>query len=1793
MSLFSKDEMAELYNRAARSAASSPNEHPRNGQRTKPATDSSSGEESDSGTISSEAEETVLAKAVNSAVSRKPGHKTKVTGTVGNEQRHAEMGGLVGKVKVHPPKAQTQAAPIARPVKEGRGFFKKSTPPTPTPTPPEPAVAPAPLEADATREPHGFLRLGQSSRDLPIRSSTTNLPTQPLPSLKPDMEELAQLFQTLENKKYTEGYIYKKNETGLDGRSLTSRDAPAAPGDVNGEWVKWWTELRGTRLRMWRVPDHITSLTYDPAPTVDKVLRLELDPAPSTIATIKIANPNSVTLDVSDSVTEVLPDSFHVKQGPGLATPPPVPYTSLFALSTAGSNLFYLASLSAIQVNTWVAAIRLAVFESARLNEFFTLKMLNRPAYAPAWKEIGVMPFSSASHKSEIKFEGLLDVKSTYAAGWRTYHVVVKRSGGGGLGIGKKLFGGKKKEAGEQAEPSGSKRPYIAFYENKADIRKKRAAFVIDTVAGGYIIPPEPFALVEEGAANVVRLECKISAPNSGKEGRSSASTQMTSQDSLPEMKDTFAFVGNRGFAEAAADPIGACIMDEDVRPAPYFLDIRGAEAAETARWIIAIYGAFNLDSNLSVREKNMADLGCLHPPTHKKSSTRSAIPSNISDSGSDKSDLLADAPLFLCTEDISGLRMQGEGYPAVSIRLGQVVQDKLAAKRGGFSGDWDEAVWEGENGRREYERKEVEHKTAELIQWLNRVVVPSSPVDEARNLDNVPASTTVLETGADAPAEGVSEAVSEAVADGSPETVPQSVGGYNTPHEGADDVVQEYSELDLIKGYETIREQADTGLTITAEAAHERNSVDATPKEGENVPADVADGPVAKSISDSGPVSATLSDGDAPMLESTGADVMPETREAVEATEPIAVDSSAPTQKVDQAGADSVTEEKSAVPSVNSPAQPQMVMIPVPTLQPNGQWGWQYQYVDASQLPGGMLPQPGAKAANGTDEESDSGEESDTDNSDEEDGSESDDEDDSNEDDDDEDESDADDDAPQTAPPFPMMSSMHPGMMMPPGMMMMMPGMSMPNVTAEGQPADGEDGEEGIRSLPQPPFGMMPPPGMPMMPGLPPVFMGPNGILIGANGMPLPMPGMQNDDGTEGVQGAEDEAAPGGEYAPTPQSLLANLEARGNKSARRDGPLVQLAPGVAEAQTEKLTQPAFIPQAHHGPQSGPLLGHVLDSATQRKPKLVGGLLGQVDRMEKEKEMLKKMGVWRPTGAPTGGYIPTYLRGGMGGSAAARNSFMAMGGPMSPGMGMPPGMMPMGAWGGLPYPMSEFGDPHEDPSMAAQREELRKEWLEKERMKERQRATERNGEYYVQPSYYPPTVASAGFRPGAPYHHASYPAPYGQYPSAAPYPMHSFQGPIAGPPAPVWRRANSCSGSDGSESEEEVARRRRERRRKAGEDSDSTGTGSSSGESESGPRKRAGSGSDSGTEEEGAVETDSDDEVVVKRRKPAKGAAIGSKSATDSGTDSEDDASEDDSSLDGKRRKRAQAKKGKQPVKIQGSRKQARSETGTETDDSEDDEDDDSNSDSDSDTDDEPLVVTARGGKAAVHNRQSQFVASDMQGGHYPPHGGYGGSHQYITPFQQHQGYPPQGGYSPYQQPQYHPQHPYGGQAPPPPPGPYGYQQPPQPYQGGPYGYGGRNQPPLPMHLPQQQSYQSQQQPQPRRPKVKKVTRRSDSESRSDDGSVSGDDDVSEKQVTTSKSKSKGRSSQRAPKEKHSSPKKSQRTPPPAATSRPRRKKPVTSESETGSEEEEDDSSESDASLPTRRYKQDGRRGPL
>jgi hypothetical protein len=745
----------------------------------------------------------------------------------------------------------------------------------------------------------------------------------------PDLADLRPMFETLINKEYLSGYIYKLNDLNELGRPLPSRPANVpykCKEDIHwgGEWAKWWVELRGAVLYLWRVPDEIAASSYYPSPSVSGIMKNEVATVDEeTVKTIKSAFSGSpLRIPIFSSTVELLPYGFQpVARVDRTPSPlPPIPYDNFLALSTTGSNLFHLAVRSSIAANAWTGAIRLASFEAGKLCEHFSLRILGRPGVRASWGEFGLVPFKTATGSvgvvgaagsPGIHFEGSVAVRHPYVAEWREYYAVVSNlsepprmsttvqppaipqqsSNNRDSTSLKKLFGvGRKKgqgvDASNKSTPASSpnssasslavptvmatRRPDISFYSSAADFQSgTQPLFKLEHARHCYldILSPgsdRPAIVKVEG---VLTKKTRI---------RPLSMMGVTATKSL----------GYPGSGFDSEDPLEEILSGKDARPQPQFIHIVSNEAP---KWVMAISGAFQLDTDLMAREKEISDgeIGfTIIEPSPEVEETKEAREL--------RKQKQYWGLLYLSPPEIAGLAMSPETLGEVKVRFAKVLGDKVATKKAGFLNQWADAVSTGILARTEFEAQEVKSKVVGLVQWLSDKV-PQLP--------------------------GATPQTGQASSESGSQKMPTSVKSASIKSAERTIKVSNGNE-------ESISTSLEQKRLSKVSIAHSAKSATTSVKEK------IAEAPGGDESKDKGAPAET--------------DRVEEGDIEAQAAEKAASVKSVEIPKVPE-----------APPIVNNQIVPtDLVLVAVPMLQPDGQWAWQYQFANAANVQNTM---PGA----------------------------------------------------------------------------------------------------------------------------------------------------------------------------------------------------------------------------------------------------------------------------------------------------------------------------------------------------------------------------------------------------------------------------------------------------------------------------------------------------------------------------------------------------------------------------------------------------------------------------------------------------------------------------------------------------------------------------------------------------------------------------------------------------------------------------------------------------------------
>jgi len=383
---------------------------------------------------------------------------------------------------------------------------------------------------------------------------------------KEDIRSIEKYFHTYSEKLYISGLLYKRNDIQPDGKPFPSVSGPI--------WTKWWVELWGPVLKFWHVTDEIDYLKGNEKSSnkVKHIIQTELVPHPDVVKKIK-ENQETKYINISDSVVDLV--NYDVGEEP------PFPYNNFLSLSTAGLNLFTLATSTSYLANSWVVAIRLSCFEQSKLNELYTYRLLKRSCFFNTWYSYEYNPLELPnaliqsivpSDYKNIHYEGYIQARINYATEWKRYWIVIssKHCNNGNNGsvssiaeiqsVAKKFLKKKVKHnknennslysqissSASSLEGTDGNNGYknnagnIFFYEDKKDVKKNKVVMEVANAFQVYGVWPEKPEIVEAGAGGVLKIEGEVIAA-SGKmqaqlENRSSASFVLFMLPTLKEL---------------------------------------------------------------------------------------------------------------------------------------------------------------------------------------------------------------------------------------------------------------------------------------------------------------------------------------------------------------------------------------------------------------------------------------------------------------------------------------------------------------------------------------------------------------------------------------------------------------------------------------------------------------------------------------------------------------------------------------------------------------------------------------------------------------------------------------------------------------------------------------------------------------------------------------------------------------------------------------------------------------------------------------------------------------------------------------------------------------------------------------------------------------------------------------------------------------------------------------------------------------------------------------------------------
>lgn len=525
-----------------------------------------------------------------------------------------------------------------------------------------------------------------------------------------NLDKTDYFFSIHSQKLYYQGYVYKKNEYGSDGKPLTKQNNIGAWGmtDPCGEWLKWWAELVGHTLYLWRVPDSIASMAYEPEPSLGTTLSLELSPSDHILQSIKAAQDKPLMMNLLDVSSELFSHKF--RPSTSNAPPPPVPYTSFFGLSTSGSNLFLFASPSYIASNAWVGAARLAAYEASHINTVFSLNLLRIPPYMAAWSDLNIPPFYSAWYKGEIKFSGPLAVRHAFQDSWKPCFCVITQvkyfekvesenavADPASVPSNKRLskfFGGNKKKTESpelsKKEPSLIEKikGQVLFFESKAEYKKGSPPFMtIEDGTSANALWPERLEAAKADRVTHVRIRGKVTLSGKTQDPFSKSKNGTERPQSI--FGGLLPKIGSPSFSNAELPSTSS-----SKPPSPSHVLLQCANTHESLHWLVGILGVFHIDADIDLCDVHSALW--LDPPP---------------DWGE----------LCLTTDEIAGFSTLVPPSQTL-LDFSRLLRDKKALLKAGLFKNWAASVQHGVEQRKKYELREVEVKARELIAWVEKI---------------------------------------------------------------------------------------------------------------------------------------------------------------------------------------------------------------------------------------------------------------------------------------------------------------------------------------------------------------------------------------------------------------------------------------------------------------------------------------------------------------------------------------------------------------------------------------------------------------------------------------------------------------------------------------------------------------------------------------------------------------------------------------------------------------------------------------------------------------------------------------------------------------------------------------------------------------------------------------------------------------------------------------------------------------------------------------------------------------
>lgn len=128
------------------------------------------------------------------------------------------------------------------------------------------------------------------------------------------MARLTRLKNTSSSKLYHCGFLYKRNQLGANGSVLRSTDK-IGQEDRGGEWTKWWMELWGTSLHLWKCPQVLAGFAYEAHLPLDQFIANEFDPPLLLVSAIKSHEQTPITIDIQACALDLFNPTFKPAAG--------------------------------------------------------------------------------------------------------------------------------------------------------------------------------------------------------------------------------------------------------------------------------------------------------------------------------------------------------------------------------------------------------------------------------------------------------------------------------------------------------------------------------------------------------------------------------------------------------------------------------------------------------------------------------------------------------------------------------------------------------------------------------------------------------------------------------------------------------------------------------------------------------------------------------------------------------------------------------------------------------------------------------------------------------------------------------------------------------------------------------------------------------------------------------------------------------------------------------------------------------------------------------------------------------------------------------------------------------------------------------------------------------------------------------------------------------------------------------------------------------------------------------------